>query len=92
MGNVGGIIMKFAIAKTEYWKLKGFDVTEWRKSEDGELALVHDRFARMLLPDIDNDNKYNLDKCVRIFPHKMHGEGHFVALLKKDNPDDINRH
>ena len=40
--------------------------------------------------DIDNDNKYNLDKCVRIFPHKMHGEGHFVALLKKDNPDDIN--
>lgn len=40
--------------------------------------------------DIDNNNKYNLDKCVRIFPHKMHGEGHFVALLKKDNPDDIN--
>ena len=40
--------------------------------------------------DIDNDNKYNLDKCVRIFPHKMHGEGHFVALLKKNNPDDIN--
>ena len=56
MGNVGGIIMKFAIAKTDYWKLKGFDVTEWRKSKDGELALVHDDFARMLLPDID---KYN---------------------------------
>lgn len=33
--------------------------------------------------DNDNDNKYNLDKCVRIFPHKMHGEGHFVALLKR---------
>ena len=25
-----------------------------------------------------------LPQCVRIFPHKMHGEGHFVALLKKD--------
>lgn len=62
MGNVGGIIMKFAIAKTDYWKLKGFDVTEWRKSEDGELALVHDSFARMLLPDLDNDNN------VKIYP------------------------
>lgn len=24
-----------------------------------------------------------LKKCVRIFPHKMEGEGHFLALLKK---------
>lgn len=24
-----------------------------------------------------------LKKCVRIFPHKMNGEGHFLALLKK---------
>lgn len=25
----------------------------------------------------------DLYKCVRIFPHKMNGEGHFLALLKK---------
>lgn len=62
MGNVGGIIMKFSIAKTDYWKLKGFDVAEWRKSKDGKLALVHDNFARMLLPDLDNDNN------VKIYP------------------------
>lgn len=24
-----------------------------------------------------------LKRCVRIFPHKMAGEGHFIALLKK---------
>ena len=24
------------------------------------------------------------DQCVRIFPHKMKGEGHFLALLEKD--------
>lgn len=54
--------MKFAIAKTDYWKLKGFDVTEWRKSEDEELALVHDSFARMLIPDLDED------KNVKIYP------------------------
>lgn len=37
----------------------------------------------------DEDLKDNMDKCVRIFPHKMSGEGHFVALLKKDNADDV---
>lgn len=26
----------------------------------------------------------NMDKTVRIFPHKMEGEGHFIALLEKD--------
>lgn len=25
-----------------------------------------------------------LPRCIRIFPHKMQGEGHFVALLKKE--------
>lgn len=25
----------------------------------------------------------HLEKTVRIFPHKMHGEGHYIALLKK---------
>ena len=39
--------------------------------------------------ETDEDAKDNMDKCVRIFPHKMQGEGHFVALLKKDNPDDV---
>lgn len=27
-----------------------------------------------------------LAKCVRIFPHKMEGEGHFLALLSKGEP------
>lgn len=26
----------------------------------------------------------NMPECVRLYPHKIHGEGHFVALLKKD--------
>lgn len=33
----------------------------------------------------EDDNKYGLRKTVRIFPHKMQGEGHFVALLEKDS-------
>lgn len=30
-----------------------------------------------------------LEKCVRIFPHKMNGEGHFLALLKKQGQPDM---
>lgn len=30
------------------------------------------------------DGNPQLSKCVRIWPHKMSGEGHFLALLKKD--------
>ena len=31
---------------------------------------------------IDSENK-ELEKCVRMFPHKLDGEGHFLALLQK---------
>ncbi len=34
-------------------------------------------------PDWGN-NDPRLAKCVRIFPHHMEGEGHFLALMKKD--------
>lgn len=30
------------------------------------------------------DGNPELKKCIRIWPHKMAGEGHFLALLKKD--------
>lgn len=39
------------------------------------------------------DGNPELKKCVRIFPHKMNGEGHFLALFRKKGtpkvPDDI---
>lgn len=34
-------------------------------------------------PDVVENGCEDLKKCVRIFPHKMDGEGHFVALLQK---------
>lgn len=33
--------------------------------------------------DNEEDIRLQLDKTVRIFPHKMQGEGHFLALLEK---------
>ena len=34
-------------------------------------------------PEVSNTKNPDLAKTVRIFPHKMKGEGHFLALLKK---------
>lgn len=39
-------------------------------------------------PDVVENGTEDLKKCVRIFPHKMNGEGHFVALLQKGESDD----
>ncbi|MBQ1376514.1 MAG: RsmB/NOP family class I SAM-dependent RNA methyltransferase, partial [Lachnospiraceae bacterium] len=30
----------------------------------------------------------DLKKCVRVFPHRLKGEGHFVALLRKGLPEE----
>lgn len=38
-----------------------------------------------------SDGNEELKKCVRIWPHKMHGEGHFLALLQKDGVNDGGR-
>jgi len=37
-------------------------------------------------PDLADGNP-ELKKCVRIWPHKMAGEGHFLALLKKEGEE-----
>ena len=34
-------------------------------------------------PELIEDGIEDLKKCVRIWPHKMNGEGHFIALLRK---------
>lgn len=39
-------------------------------------------------PEWIGSNREELRDCVRIWPHKMHGEGHFLALLKKEDQDE----
>lgn len=36
-------------------------------------------------------SSFPLEKCVRLFPHKIDGEGHFLALLQKDGEKPPNR-
>ena len=46
------INMNFSFATCEFWISKGYDVTHWRKSIDGTMALCHDRYAMILVEDI----------------------------------------
>lgn len=43
------------------------------------------------IPEVTDRKNPDLKKTVRIFPHKMHGEGHFLALLQKgqSGPQEI---
>ena len=52
--------MKFSIATVAFWQSVGFDTTNWRKSIDGTKALVHAKFASVLV-DLDNENVITLD-------------------------------
>ena len=44
--------MEFCIATVAFWQSHGFDTSNWRKSIDGTLALVHKTYAAVLVPDI----------------------------------------
>lgn len=45
-----------------------------------EMSVVRPEFYEGFTEGFDG-----LSDCVRIFPHKMEGEGHFMALLKKED-------
>ena len=40
-------------------------------------------------PELIEDGIEDLKKCVRIWPHKMNGEGHFIALLHKKDKGEV---
>lgn len=39
-------------------------------------------------PELIENGTEDLKKCVRIWPHKMNGEGHFIALLRKNAKEE----
>lgn len=60
--------------------------------DEGTISEVLKNHEDMEILDIKpykgfENGKIGLNKCVRIFPHKMDGEGHFLCLLKKK--DDV---
>ena len=65
------------------------------KENEESVSFVLDNFPDMRLIDIEpyegfeggitvyGNKSPKLEKCVRIWPHKMHGEGHFLAYFEK---------
>lgn len=62
------------------------------EENEGTIAYLLENCLEMELAEIPwqegfthgrTEKNPELSKCVRIFPHKMEGEGHFLALLKK---------
>lgn len=65
---------------------------EYLLSLDEQLTLVdmegYSGFAAGR-PELIGSSDRSLEKCVRIFPHRMDGEGHFLALLRRgDGPEN----
>lgn len=42
-------------------------------------------------PEVTNSKDSDFEKTVRIWPHKMHGEGHYLALLQKGESLDVRK-
>ena len=64
-------------------KLEDEDSIRYLLDKHDDLALCdikpYDGFEKGFSDSSDD----SLEKCVRVFPHKMRGEGHFLALIKK---------
>lgn len=62
------------------------EVISWLLEQCPEMSLVnlpeYEGFSPGI-PALGNGDP-SLSRCVRIFPHKMNGEGHFLALLQKN--------
>ncbi|MCI8307117.1 MAG: NOL1/NOP2/sun family putative RNA methylase [Lachnospiraceae bacterium] len=73
------------------------------EEDERSIDYIIDRFPELKLIDIEGYEGFdtgrpewgsgnpNLKKCVRIWPHRMNGEGHFLALLQKDGVCDSGR-
>lgn len=68
---------------------------EYLLSLDEEIHLVemegYQGFVKGNPAFVGSENK-ELENCVRIFPHKLDGEGHFLALLQKGEKREAGTH
>lgn len=72
----GGLLM---YSTCTFSKLEDEDNIAWFMDNHPDMKLAEIEWYEGFTKGFDG-----LDKCVRVFPHKMMGEGHFLALLKKD--------
>lgn len=69
---------EFEIVPVERFPGMAPGVPEW--SGQSEDRPPHDRAGR----DADGERHSNLEHTIRLWPHLLKGEGHFIAVLRKD--------
>lgn len=85
-------IMESAVDMLKPGGLLLFSTCTFSRREDEETILyILDRFPQMELVPLDLEaapgacGGVGLSGCMRLFPHRLKGEGHFLALLRKRN-------
>ena len=64
------------------------------EEDEENVAYVLEEFPQMQLCGLDLDKVpgacggFGLSGCMRLFPHRLKGEGHFLALMRKKGGDD----
>lgn len=54
-------------------------------------ASKHLKSQKGIRKALNFEDKYDLDKCIRVWPQDQYGEGHFVALLQKSKDAEPKR-
>ena len=86
---------KMLYSTCTFSKMEDEETIKYLLDQRPEMHLIpirdYEGFSHGICTD-EEENTYKLRNTVRIFPHKMEGEGHFVALLEKDDDADISYH
>lgn len=73
---------KLLYSTCTFSKKEDEEVIEWLLEQEPDMHLIS------MEPYEGFSKGIGLLDCVRIFPHKMPGEGHFLALLEKDSDEN----
>ena len=92
--NLQKDIVKSAVSRLKDGGMMVYSTCTFDKSEDEDIV----SYILSLDDDLklERINEYegftrgiDMDEAIRLYPHKLQGEGHFVALVKKDTPKTV---
>lgn len=75
---------KLLYSTCTFSKKEDEEVIQWLLEQNTDMHLIS------IAPYEGFSKGFGLSECVRIFPHKMSGEGHFLALLEKKSTEQDN--
>ena len=92
--NLQKDIVKSAVSMLKDGGMMVYSTCTFDKSEDEDivsyiLSLDDDLKLERISEYEGFTRGIDMDEAIRLYPHKLQGEGHFVALVKKDTPKTV---